>query len=60
MNRIEISFAEPMSITSDATTQRLELLEGRFKGNQTNIGTLIDRYHSRLLHLAKDVCSKRS
>lgn len=53
MNRIEISFAEPMSITSDATTQSLELLEGRFKGNQPNIGTLIDRYHSRLLHLAR-------
>ncbi len=53
MNRIEISFVEPMSIPSDAPTQRLELFEGPVQRNQITFGTLIDRYHSRLLQLAR-------
>lgn len=53
MNRIEISFAEPMSVISDAPREKLELLEGLRERNQTALGTLIDRYHSKLLQLAK-------
>ena len=52
MNRIEISFAEPMSLISHAPSKKLELLESLERKNQTALGTLIDRYHSRLLQLA--------
>ena len=52
MNRIEISFAEPMSVISDAPSEKLELLEGLLKRNQSALESLIDRYHSRLLQLA--------
>jgi len=53
MNQIEISFAEPMSVTSDPPSDELEFLARLRKRNQTAFGTLIDRYHSRLLQLAK-------
>lgn len=53
MNRIEISFAEPMSFITDAPNEEFELLEGLGKRNQIALGTLIDRYHKKLLQLAK-------
>lgn len=52
MNRIEISFAEPMSFISDAPSEKFELLESLLKRNQTALETLMDRDHSRLLQLA--------
>ncbi len=53
MNRIEISFAEPMSIGTDSTNEEFDLLESLGKRNQTALGTLIDRYYKKLLQLAK-------
>ncbi len=53
MNRIEISFAEPMSVVSDPQIEKHEFLEMLRKRNQTDLGTLIDLYHSRLLQLTR-------
>ncbi len=53
MNRIVISFAEPMSRISDPQSEKHEFLEMLGKRNQTALGTLIDHYHSRLLQLTR-------
>ncbi len=53
MNRIEISFPKPMSVVSDPQSEKHEFLEMLGKRNQTDLGTLIDLYHSRLLQLAR-------
>ncbi len=53
MNQSEMSLAEPMSATSDPSSENLDFLTRLRKRNQSPIGTLIDRYHSRLLQLAR-------
>ncbi len=53
MNRIEISFVEPMPVITNTPNEEIDLFESLGKRNHTAQRTLIDRFHSRLLQLTK-------
>ena len=53
MNRLEMSFAEPRGFIPGPQSENHKFLNRMRNRNQTSFATMIDRYHSRLLHLAR-------